>query len=149
GEQNTFQFTPSTLQSTDTVTGGATGGFIDILSLTSPGTITAAQFAGVTNVEQLNLPDGLNAVTLTNGLVAGTSLANGFFVVLGGTGGDTIDGSGISNGKRLQVAAGGGTDTLKGGNADDVLDGGAAADTMTGGAGNDVYFVDSTGDQII
>ena len=62
GQDNTFQFTPLTLQSTDTVTGGATGVFIDILSLTAAGTITAAQFAGVTNVERLDLPDGGNTV---------------------------------------------------------------------------------------
>src|SRR5262245_31788363 len=83
GETNTFQFTSTTLQSTDTVTGGATGVFIDILSLTAPGTVTATQFAGVTDVEQLTLPDGTNSVTLTNGMVAGSSLASGFFLVIG------------------------------------------------------------------
>src|SRR5262249_61699919 len=92
GETNTFQFTASTLQSTDTVTGGATGSFIDILSLTAAGTIAASQFAGVTNIEQLNLPDGTNSVTLTNGLVAGSRLPSGFFVVIGGNGGDTRGG---------------------------------------------------------
>ena len=35
GQQNTFLFTPTTLQSTDTITGGATGGFIDVLSVTA------------------------------------------------------------------------------------------------------------------
>src|SRR5262249_49191599 len=78
---NTFQCTAATLQATDTVTGGATGGFIDILSLTSPGTITAAQFAGVTNVERLTLPNGTNSVTLTNAMVAGSSLASDVFQV--------------------------------------------------------------------
>src|SRR5262245_21544751 len=92
-EDNTFQFTAATLQATDTVTGGATGAFIDILSLTSPGTITAAQFAGVTKVERLTLPDGTNSVTLTNAMVAGSTLANNAFQVFDGTGNDTIDGS--------------------------------------------------------
>ena len=81
GEDNTFQFTPTTLQPTDTVTGGATGVFIDILSLTAPGTITAAQLAGVTNVERLELPNGTNNVTLTSGMVARLEPRLGFFFV--------------------------------------------------------------------
>src|SRR5262245_51999883 len=100
GQDNTFQFTSSTLQSTDTVTGVAAGAFIDILSLTAAGTILGTQFAGVTNIERLVLPDGTNNITLTNGLVNGTNLAGGIFQVVGGTGGDTVDGSGINNGKR-------------------------------------------------
>src|SRR3954469_22049086 len=67
GQRNTFFFTPSTLQSTDAVTGAATGGFIDVLSVTAGGTIAASQFAGVTNVEELDLAAAGNSVTLTNG----------------------------------------------------------------------------------
>ena len=54
GELNRFFFVPANLQPTDTITGGATGGFVDILSVTAGGTITAGQFAGVTNVEELD-----------------------------------------------------------------------------------------------
>src|SRR6266481_2553526 len=80
GQLNTFFFVPVNLQPTDTITGGATGGFIDVLSVTAGGTITAGQFAGVTNVEELDLSAAGNSVTLTNGLVAGTS--NGNFSVV-------------------------------------------------------------------
>ena len=74
GDYNVFQFTPSTLQATDTVTGAATGGFFDVMVATASGTIAAAQFTGVTNIEQLFLSTGGNNVTLTNGLVAGSSI---------------------------------------------------------------------------
>ena len=76
GEDNTFNFTQLTLQPTDTITGGAAGSFIDILALTSSGTITAAQFAGVTNFEQLSL-FAPGTVTLSNGFVANSSRAGG------------------------------------------------------------------------
>src|SRR4029077_19687128 len=69
GQDHTINLTQSTLQSNDTVTDG-TGRFTDFLTLTAAGTITAAQFAGVTNIEQLNLPGGTNNITLTNRLVA-------------------------------------------------------------------------------
>jgi len=35
GESNTFFFVPADLQPTDTITGGATGGFVDVLSVTA------------------------------------------------------------------------------------------------------------------
>src|SRR5262249_25375639 len=149
GETNTFQFTASTLQSTDTITGGATGSFIDILSLTAAGTIAASQFAGVTNIEQLNLADGTNSVALTNGLVANSSVPSGFFLVIGGNGADTVDGSGITNNRALLLLGAGGADHLTGGNGNDSIDGGTGGDTMAGGAGNDIYYVDSTSDVVI
>src|SRR5262245_18565452 len=143
-ELNTFSFTASTLQSSDTITGAGISD-PDILVLTAAGTITATQFAGVTNVDQLNLPDGTNVVTLANNLVAGSAAFN----VNGGSGGDTIDGSTINNGVILRISSGAGTDTLKGGSAGDFLDGQAGDDTMIGGAGSDIYYVDSTGDVIV
>src|SRR4051794_37706362 len=89
GQRNNFFFIPTNLQGTDTVTGGATGGFIDVLSVTAGGTVTAGQFAGVTNVEELDLSASGNAVTLTNGLVAGTS--TGQFTIGDGGGADVVD----------------------------------------------------------
>src|SRR4051812_11746379 len=80
GQLNTFSFIPANLQSTDTITGGATGAFIDVLSVTAPGVIAASQFAGVTNVEEIDLSASGNSVTLTNGVVAGSS--NGNFSVI-------------------------------------------------------------------
>ena len=51
---------------------------------TAAGTIASRSSPGVTNIEQLILSSGGNNVTLTNGLVAGTSF--GFFAVVDGGG---------------------------------------------------------------
>src|SRR3954467_5601545 len=80
GDYNAFQLDAATLQSTDTVTGGATGSFYDVILVTAAGTITASQFAGVTNMEQLNLSSGGGNITLSNGLVAVPT--TGFFPIL-------------------------------------------------------------------
>jgi hypothetical protein len=55
GESNFFYFTATTLQSTDSVAGVAAGPFFDTLVMSSPGTVTASQFAGVNNIEGLTL----------------------------------------------------------------------------------------------
>src|SRR3954452_2434027 len=120
GETNTVFFTPTTLQSTDTITGGATGSFFDILTLTAGGTIVAGQFAGVTNFELLNLANAGNSVALTNGLVGGSS--NGIFSVIGGSGDDTVDASGVTNSMRIAFYAGAGSDHFIGGNGNDYFE---------------------------
>ena len=109
GEDNFFSFTPSTLQSTDTITGGATGGFQDHLVITAAGAFTANQFDGVTNVEHLILSrTGGSTVALKNSIVAGTSFG-GTFIVEDGAGNGTVDakGSTMASGS---VRASGGTD---------------------------------------
>src|SRR4051812_30435526 len=111
GQQNTFSFTPANLGG-DTITGGATGAFIDVLSVTAGGTITSGQFAGVTNVEELDLAAAGNDVTLTNGLIAGSSI--GYFnIVETGSGNNIVDASGITNGTTIVFTAASGADTLK------------------------------------
>src|SRR6266850_983953 len=109
GETNTVFFTPTTLQSVDIITGGATGSFFDILTITAAGTFAASQFAGVTNFELLNLSSAGNNVALTNGLVAGSS--TGIFAVVGGSGNDAVDASGVNNGMRIAFYAGSGADS--------------------------------------
>src|SRR3954470_10499750 len=93
-DYNAFQLDAATLQSTDTVTGGATGSFFDVIVVTAAGTIGASQFAGVTNIEQINLSSGGNNVSLTNGLVAGSS--TGVFTIIDGGGNDSVDASAVS-----------------------------------------------------
>src|SRR3954469_19772298 len=117
GQLNTFFFVPANLQSTDAITGGATGGFIDVLSVTAPGIIAASQFAGVTNVEEIDLSASGNSVTLTNGLVAGSSL--GYFNVVESGGNNSVDASSLTTTVAFQAASG--TDTLKGGSGNDVF----------------------------
>jgi VCBS repeat-containing protein len=143
---NQFQFTPSTLQSTDTVTGGAAGSFLDILVATAGGTISSAQFQGVTLVEQLNLSSGGNNVTLNNGLVAGTSV--GYFAVVDGGGNDTVDASTIST-KPIVFFAGAGSDTFKGGGGNDAVfiapTDLTSADIFQGGPGADNLYLNAAG----
>ncbi|MBR0850306.1 cadherin-like domain-containing protein [Bradyrhizobium diazoefficiens] len=142
---NTFFFTPSTLQAADTLTGGATGS-LDILNVTATGTILGSQFAGVTGMEELDLSNAGNDVTLINGLVAGLP----YFVVRDGAGDDTVDASGITNNVPIVFAAvGGGHDTFKGGNGNDnfqfdpaLLDSG---DTIQGGSGTDIISLTTAG----
>jgi Ca2+-binding RTX toxin-like protein len=80
GQFNLFFFTPSTLQAADTIAGGATGVFLDEGILTAGGTVSAAQFGGVSGLEELDLSSGGNSVTLPDALVAGSS--TGFFTVV-------------------------------------------------------------------
>lgn len=72
-------------------------------------------------------------------------LVEGFSVVLGGAGADTLTG-GPGN-ERLEGNGGadvlngaGGNDTVNGGTGTDTLDGGAGADTLNGGAGEDALL---------
>src|SRR5439155_1569025 len=142
-----FDFTSADLQSTDTITGGATGSFVDVMRLTAAGTIVASQFANVTNIEELLLPSaGNSVVTLTNGLVAGTSI--GYFAVGDGPGDDTVDASAISNSIPIAFFSNGGSDTFQGGNGNDAIFF-AAADlpsaTIVGGAGFDNLYLTTAG----
>ena len=138
GDINRFFFVPANLQPTDTITGtGGAGGFVDILIVTAGGTITAGQFAGVTNVEELDLSSSGNSVTLTNGLVAGSSL--GYFNVLETGGNNVVDASGVST--TIAFTAASGNDTLTGGSGNDVFFFQApnltSGDTISGGSGFD------------
>ena len=90
-----------------------------ILNVTAGGTITASQFSGVTNVEELDLAAAGSNITLTNGLVAGSS--TGQFTIVDGGGSDVVDGSGITNNIQLVFETGAGNDTFRGGNGNDVF----------------------------
>ena len=146
-EFNTFNFTPTTLSASDTITGIVSASFFDALQLTAGGTVTAAQFAGVTNIELLLLSAAGNNVTLANGLVAGSSA--GAFVVIGAAGNDTVNASAVTNGMPIVFSGNGGSDTFVGSsgvnisyfNAGDLT----AADTVTGGVGTDTIVIASAG----
>jgi Ca2+-binding RTX toxin-like protein len=94
------------------------GAGFDRLSFLDAGTVASSAFTHVSGLEALVLSAGGNTVTLTNALVAGSSA--GYFAVYGGTGDDTVDGSGVTN-TTLAFFGSGGADTFTGGNGDDSV----------------------------
>ena len=109
-------FAADELTSADTVTGGSA---IDTLYFLTPGEVAATAFANVTNIEGLGLDPGGNTVTLTDSLVAGSSI--GSFRVGGGAGADIVHASAITNATPITFATGSGANNLKGGNGFDVF----------------------------
>lgn len=146
GDYNAFQLDPTTVQSNDTVTGSNTGGFFDLILVTAGGTILGSQFAGVSNIEQINLASAGNSVTLTDNMVSGSSI--GYFAVVGGSGSNTIDASGITS-EPIAFFSGGGIDTFKGGGGNDAMVVAApdlnSTDTIHGGAGVDNLYFSTAG----
>ncbi len=88
-------------------------------------------------------------LTVTGGSSNKTSTATTDFVVLGTTGNDIIDTSGVANrvdyiyggAGQDRLTSGSGADSLLGGAGADTLFGGAGSDTLIGGADNDVFAV--------
>jgi Ca2+-binding RTX toxin-like protein len=113
-----------------TVIGGAGN---DTIEFTGAATdIDDADFARVTQIEAISLTSGPNTVVLgANAEAATTNLT-----ITGGTGADTIDVSGMTNG--VSIVAGDGNDLITGSLGNDNLSGGAFNDTILGGDGNDV-----------
>ena len=66
---------------------------------------------------------------------------NGYVLVRGGSGDDTLRTTGTAGVVLLGDA---GADTLESGSGNDWLHGGAGADTLRGGAGHDVLFIDAS-----
>src|SRR5262245_30285471 len=143
-ENNTFLFTPTTLQSTDTITGGD---FVDLMELTAGGPVDALHSEVVTNIEQLNLSAAGNNITLTDGLVSGSSA--GFFTIVDGGGDDVVDGSALFSTIPLVFAAAAGSDTFTGGAGNDAFIFAAAdltsSDTVQGGLGIDNLYFSTAG----
>src|SRR4051812_31155875 len=83
-QRNFFYFTPSTLQSNDSILGAASA--LDVAVLTASGTVVASQFAGVQNLEELRLAGAGDNVTLTDALIAGSSA--GYFTIVDGAASD-------------------------------------------------------------
>lgn len=122
-------------------------GAIDMLVLTTAGTVSAGQLGGLTGIEQIRLAAGNSSLALSNGVVASASGA--VLKVLSG-GSDAIDGSGVTSAScRLDLTLGGGDDSITGGAGSDFLrvataDLGAA-DTIAGGGGtlDSLVFTDA------
>ncbi|GEO00265.1 hypothetical protein NSE01_20970 [Novosphingobium sediminis] len=138
-----FRFTVGEIDSTDTVTGGAGA---DTLAVTTAGVLSATALAGVSGIETISLTTGTNGVTLVDGNFTG--LGGARINVLGTSGADTIDASGLTGTNAAIMISGSGLDVLKGGAGADIFRFTAAdlaSDTITGGAGTDQVLLTSAG----
>ena len=135
---DTFRFAATDVTAADTITGG---GGSDNLTLTTAGLLAATALGGMTGVEEINLANGTNSLTLRNANFTGLDFA--YFptiFVKGGSGNDTIDGSGLTGTNAIEVTAGAGLDVLRGGAGADRFLFAAAdvnGDTINGGLGYD------------
>ena len=140
---NIFAFTAAALTATDKVAGD---GYSNELEITTAGTVAAG---GVTAVEIYQLANGgANSLTLANANFTG--VLGGSITVYGGTGGNTIDGSGLTGtADDLNIYGGAGADVLKGGAGNDIFSFAAAnltpTDTVSGGAGNNELLMTTAG----
>ena len=126
----------------DTVFGG-TG--TDTLVVTGVANLSAADLANVNGLEFLSLAAGSNTVQLGNGFIAGSG---GLVTVLGNTGGDNLNGGGLTAGNRVELFGNGGADVLTGGTGDDRLFGGAGNDLLFAGTGFDLVDGGTGDDQL-
>jgi Ca2+-binding RTX toxin-like protein len=138
---DTFTFDPDSLANTDIINGG--GGSGDALVFRSSGTITAAQLAGISAVEQVRFDEGnINHITLASSMF--TNVASGQIRVQGNSNTDTINAASFTNTQSLLAEGLAGNDILTGGAGDDVLRGGEGQDVHHGGTGSDFvsYYYD-------
>jgi hypothetical protein len=126
---DTFLFTPAHFSASDLIQGGPTGS-IDTLGFTTAGTIGSGAFANVSGIERIVLANGTTSVSIPDALV--TSAANSSLTIVGGTGADTINASGVTTA----------TNSVR-------LIGGAGADHLIAGGGAETFVYtaasDSTG----
>ncbi|MCC6920587.1 MAG: hypothetical protein IT548_15425 [Alphaproteobacteria bacterium] len=140
-----FSVAVAELSAADRIDGRA--GAIDMLVLTTAGTVAAGQLGGVTGIEQIRLAAGNSSLTLSNAVVASASGA--VLKVLSG-GSDVIDGSGVTSASsRLDLSLGGGDDSVSGGAGSDFFrvttSDLSSADTISGGGGtlDSLVFTDA------
>jgi Ca2+-binding RTX toxin-like protein len=133
---NVFLFSAAQLSTADTITGGHT----DVLLLTSAGVIDTSGVSGVGFYELAS--GGSNSLVVSNANLMGLPT----FGVQAGSGGDSIDASGVmSSSTQMYLFGGSGDDTLKAGAANTILVSGGGMDTLIGGSGPDVFAPSSSG----
>lgn len=132
-----FHFTVEDFNSADKIYGN---GGKDKLVFTTAGTIAADAWGTVRWIEEIQLADGTNDLTLTDALGRANGLTLGIF---GGSGDDRIDASRFSVRCSADISAGTGNDIVIGGagrdifrfaidalTAEDIVIGNGAADTL-------------------
>jgi hypothetical protein len=133
---DTFQATAANLTNTDILNGGAG---TNLLMMQSAGVINDD---GVSGIEGIVLASGTqNSLILTD--VNFTGVTTDQIVVIGGNGGNAVNGAGLSSAHSLAVTAGTGTDEIVGGAGNDqfTLTGGNT--TLQGNGGDNGYFIDA------
>jgi len=129
---------------------GWNGGYGEIY-LGGAGSDTFDFSATTVSTSIVDLADGTFTYTPGgSGAVSLSSIEN----AIGGSGADTLRGSGesnylVGNGGNDALYGRDGNDTLIGGEGNDILDGGAGVDVMNGGNGDDTYYVDTASDNVI
>jgi hypothetical protein len=141
---DTFRFQAADLTSADKVTGG-NGSAIDKLVF-GVGTVGAAAFANVRGIEQIELSNGTNSLTLHNAMAA--SATGGRVTVIGNAGRDTINASALSS-AAVTMMSGAGNDVLTGGAGNDyfhfAIGDLTSADLVNGGGGTNRLYLTTAG----
>ncbi|HEU0154970.1 MAG TPA: calcium-binding protein, partial [Stellaceae bacterium] len=138
---DTFVFSLAALSTADRVAGN---GGSDELDMTSSGTVQAVHVSGV---ETYVLGDtGNNILTLGNANFAGVNGRQ--ITIVGGDRGNFINASAAAGTNTVDVFAGAGADTLKGGAGNDRLHAGGDT-TMTGGGGADEFVFAAPGSNTV
>lgn len=143
---DTFTFAPADLTSGDTVNGGS-GTAIDTLVFSATGAVTASSLTHVSAIERINLYAGGNSLSFGDAF----ALANApSLAIFGGAGNDIVDASTVTRADRgIDVTAGGGTDTIRGGAGNDIARFALAdlttADTVAGNGGRNTLHLTGGG----
>ncbi len=150
-----FFLNPTTLSGGDIIAGGLSSGSGDLDTVhLGGGTYAAADFAGMSGIENIQL-DGAASIEIDTAMVAqgGTGAPNSWFTVFASAGDDIIDASGAApTGNILQIVVGGGSDTAYGGAGDDwfTVDAALGGDhTIFAGDGDDDVYIHGYGDHVL
>jgi hypothetical protein len=122
---DTFLFNAQDFSASDHIQGGT--GSSNVLSFTTAGSIASSAFPNVSGIETTAFANGTNSIAIPDSLVS--SATGHSLTMIGGTGTDKIDASGVTTA----------TDTVR-------LLGGAGADMLTAGGGTDTFVYNAAGD---
>jgi Ca2+-binding RTX toxin-like protein len=112
-------------------------GLADTLRLAGTASLAAAQLAGITGIEFLEVDPAGGDVGIPDSLAAGVSSIGFDFMVRGSAEDDRFDATGLAAGRDIVFETGAGDDTVLGGAGDDTVRPGMGADTLLLGTGTD------------
>jgi Ca2+-binding RTX toxin-like protein len=112
-------------------------GLADTLRLVGTAPLSAAQLAGITGIEFLEVDPAGGDVGIPDSLAVGVSSVGFDFTVRGSAEDDRFDATGLAAGRDIVFETGDGDDTVLGGAGDDTVRPGMGADTLLLGTGTD------------